>query len=244
MVAACGWMAVGGSWAEETEIRESLSREIEITQEGATAAALEQGGEVFHFEWKLGGFLGVLAGLFVPDDGDAQLSFVPVPDKGAVAIQLLVTADGHEGEYFLYGAEVDQESGSTVAVWSSQVFRDERKDKEQDITEGDIIDFASVIYHMRRDPPRERTPMTIWNSGKIYPVAMEPTGVERRKIQHEKVEVQGYAVRGVEVDGKSSFRDKMFLYFLDDVETTPAMIIGKRSVIKIKASLVGHDKSR
>ena len=66
---------------------------------------------------------------------------------------------------------------------------------------------------------------------------------KRRKVSHKKVEVQGFAVRGVEVDGKSSFKDKMLLYFLNDEEKTPAQIVGKRSLIKIKASLVGHDKS-
>ena len=236
------FLTVSG-YAQESEVRESLSREIQTTQETATEAALERGGEVFHFKWRLGGFIGILAGLFVPDDGDALLSFVPVPERGMIAIELLITADGREGEYFLYGAEVDKDSGSTVSVWSSQVFRGERKDREQEVTEEDVIDFASVLYHLRRSPPSDRTPVTIWNSGKFYPVAMEPLGVEKRKVYKQKADVKGFAVRGVEIDGKSSFKDKLFLYFLDDEESTPAQIVGKRGGIRIKASLVGHEAS-
>ena len=225
----------------DEEVRRTLTREIEITQEEAIADALESGGEVYPFRWKLGGFLGILAGLFVPDDGDAVLTFVPVDNGERVEIELLITAPNREGEYFLYGAEVDRQSGSTLAVWESQFFRGEGKSKEQDIDEPDVIDFASVLYRVRRSPPEVTTPMTIWNGGKTYPVVLQPLGVEMRKVDRQKIYVRGYSVLGVEVEGKSSFKDKMFLYFLADEVATPAQIVGKRGMIKVKASLTASE---
>lgn len=233
----CGLEAIVSIASAGDEVRRTLTRAIEITHEEAAADALDRGGEVFQFRWKLGGLLGVLAGLFVPHDGDALLTFVPVHNGERVEIELLVTAPNRDGEFFLYGAEVDQRTGSTLAVWESQFFRGEGKSKEQDIDEADVIDFASVLYRVRRSPPEVTIPMTIWNGGKTYPVVLQPLGVEKRKVSKQKMPTRGFSVLGVEVDGESSFKDKMFVYFLEDEGMTPAQIVGKRGLIRVKAFL-------
>ena len=153
-------------------------------------------------------------------------------------IQMLITAPKREGEYFLYGAEVDERSGSTEMIWSSYVFKGKGKDREQDICAPDIIDFASAIYRLRWSPPREPTRMTIWSGGKTYAAEIRPLKPEQRKIAGVKVEVQGYAVRGAKVDGKESFKDNMTLYFARNGRSTPVEILGKRGWVKLRIQLL------
>ena len=59
---------------------EAASRSIGIDLENAARVAVERGGEAVHMRWKFSGFLGFLAGLFLPNSGDALLTFIPDPD--------------------------------------------------------------------------------------------------------------------------------------------------------------------
>ena len=215
-----------------------LSRPIDSTTSAAARNAIASGGEVVRLHWKIGGFLGAVAGLFLPNKGEGVLTFVPEEDE-RMRIQLLITAPKREGEYFLYGAEVNARSGSTLAAWSSQSFRGERKDREEKIDAPSLIDYASAIYRLRWNPPTRRTRMTIWSSGKTYPVDLLPLGVERRKIGGEKIEVRGYAVRGAVVDGERSFDDKIDIYFANDERATPVEIVGKRGMIRTRIRMTG-----
>jgi hypothetical protein len=220
------------------EVKDELSRAIETDPTAAANAATESGGEIVRMRWKLGGFLGFVAGLFVPSSGDALLTFVP---NGAERqeIQLLITTPGRQGEYFLYGAEIDPGSTTTTAVWSSYVFKDRKREREQRIEQKDVIDFASAIYHLRNSPPRRTTRFTIWNGGSTYPVEVEPLRPERRKISGQPTDVQGFEVRGVEVDGQKAFEEKFTLYFARDSRSTPVGISAKRGMIRLRMERVG-----
>ena len=219
------------------EPREELSRPVETDPERAASAAERRGGEVLRLRWKLAGFLGTLVGLFVPSEGDALLTFVPAPDD-RTEIQILVTAPRRDGEYFLYGASIDERSGATERVWDSYAFRDSRKAREQEIEEAETIDYASAVYHLRWNPPGDAARMTIWNHGSTYPVEVEPLEVETRKIRGKKTEVRGYVIHGVEIDGKRSFDDKFFVYFAKDESSTPVEIAGKRGLLRVRIQLV------
>jgi len=219
------------------EPSETLSRPIETDPARAASAAEERGGEVLRLHWKLAGFLGALVGLFVPNEGDALLTFVP-DQEDRTEIQILVTAPRRSGEYFLYGAAIDVTTGTTERVWDSYVFRDRRKDREQEIRESEIIDYASAVYRLRWNPPSDAARMTIWNHGDTYPVEVEPLDAETRKIQGKKTQVRGYVIHGVEVDGKRSFDDKFFVYFARDEHSTPVEIAGKRGLIRVRIQLV------
>jgi hypothetical protein len=198
--------------------------------------ARADGGEVFHMRWSLGGFLGTLAGLFVPSHGDALLTFVP-HDEDRTRIGLLISAPRREGEYFLYGADIATD-GSTRAAWDSSVFRGEKKEREQSFEQGDVIDIASAIQHLRRHPPQRTTRMRIWSGGKFYPVEIEPLGRKTRRYQGKEVAVRGYSVRGVRTEGEGRFRDKLFLYFALDEAATPMEIVGRRSLVRLRLRLV------
>jgi hypothetical protein len=214
-----------------------LSRPFEIDHDRAAEAAAARGGEVLHLRWKLRGLLGALAGLFVPSSGDGLLTLVE-PSEDRVEIQLLITAPKHEGEYFLYGAEIDRGSGLTEAIWSSYTYKESRRDREDRIHSKDVIDVASGIFHLRRDPPDETIELQVWSDGKLYPVEVVPLGTETRKISGKRILVRGYAVRGLDVKGRPRFKDKYFLYFAEDGAATPVEIIGKRGLVSVRIQLV------
>lgn len=226
-----------GATKEAEDVREVLTRQIPMTLPEARDRTAQRGGEALDYQWSLGGFLGTIAGLFVPSHGNALLSFVPTR-PGHVEIQILITAPKRDGEYFLYGAEVDRQSGDTTAVWSSYTFRGRRKDREQEVSEPDIIDFASAIYHLRSDLPRTDLEMTIWNGGSTYPVVVEHLGTSTRTIDGKKQQVRGYVVVGSSEQGKPAFKERYFLYFSDDERVLPAQIVGKRGLIQLKLDLV------
>ena len=229
---------VAAPWADE--VRDHLTRDVETGHDDAARAATARGGEVLRLEWKLGGFFGVLAGLFVPSTGKALLTFVPAAEE-QTEIQLLVTAPKRKGEYMLYGASIEERSGSLASVWSSSEFHGEYEAREQDIDGENIIDYSSVIWRLRWHPPETSTRMTIWSQGKIYPANIVPLGPSRRKIRGEKIDVRGYLVRGAKVDGKRSFDDSIYVYYSHDANATPVEIVGKRGLIQVRIRLVGSE---
>jgi len=236
-LAVCGGLLALVAVAVAGEPRDRLTRPVETDPVRAADTAARRGGEVLQLRWKLAGFLGALVGLFVPNEGDALLTFVP-DSADRTEIQILVTAPKRHGEYFLYGAAIDERTGDTAQVWDSYAFRDDRKEREQEIDQPEVIDYASAVYHLRWEPPSEVTRMTIWNHGSTYPVEVEPLDVETRKIHGKKTEVRGYVIRGVEVEGKPSFDDKFFVYFARDEYSTPVEIAGKRGVMRVRIQLI------
>ncbi len=222
---------------DPSPVRDTLSRTVHTDPALAREAALKRGGEVYPFRWRLGGFLGAIAGLFVPNHGDAQVTFVSEADSELMEIEVLITAPKREGEYFLYGAALAKEDADTQQVWEAQSFRGKTKEKEQDVEKDGQIDFASAIYYLREHPPKVRTRMTIWNNGKTYPVDVQPLGLSTRKIAGEKIEVLGYSVIGVESEDGNTFKDDLYLYYLPDDRSTPAQIVGKRGPIILRLTL-------
>lgn len=218
------------------EVRNELSRSIWTVPEEAARAASAGDGEAVRLDWKLGGFFGPLAGLFVPRRGEAMLTFVP--SAGATEITLLVTSSKRQGEYMLYGASVEEPTGAVRAVWSSQNIRDKIKQREQSIERSDVIDFASVVYRLRWSPPDRPSQVTIWSHGKTYPADIEPLGPSTRKISGKKIEVRGYSVRGTKIDGRRAFKDRFDVYFARDAAATPVEIVGSRALINVRMQLV------
>lgn len=221
-------------------VRDQLTREVALDIPSARQRALDRGGDVFPFRWKIGGFLGLLAGLFVPNSGDALMT-ITVNEEDRTVIEVLITAPNREGEHFLYGSEIDRATGATSSVWSSQSFRGKRKDKEQEIRDPTVISYATAILRLRWNPPESPIRIRVWNDGKIYPADVEPIAPHPRKISGHEIEVRGYGIRGAIVDGKPSFDDKMFLYFALDEAATPVEILGKRSILKVRVQLVDEE---
>ena len=222
------------------EVRQQISRPIVTDHEDAVRAAVANGGEVIRMRWKLSGFLGTLIGLFIPSTGDALISFAP-RGENRTEIGFLVTSRQRDGEYFLYGAEIDEVSRSTRAVWSSQWFRRELKQREQAVDAPNIIDYASTIYRLRWDPPDGKTRMTIWSGGRTYPVEIVPLKEGARKIAGTKIRTRGYRVRGVKMKGQRTYHDDIWIYFALDERAIPVEFVGKRGPIKTRIRMIGTE---
>jgi len=204
----------------------------------AAQNAIAGGGEVIRLRWKLSGFLGFIAGLFVPNTGEALLTFVPLPDD-RVKIEFLVTSEKRQGEYYLYGAEVDRRSGSAIAIWNSEKIKDRRKDSEVRVDDPQTIDYASAVYRLRWYGPDEPHPMTVWDRGRSYSAEVEPLKVQEHKIDGARIDVRGYEIHGMKGGEGQPFDDKIWLYFAQDDHATPVEIIGKRGLIKARIEMVG-----
>lgn len=201
----------------------------------APAAAHER--EVLEYRWRLLGFAGAVAGMFLPNDGAATLSTGPEAD-GAVTSELHLTADtGDDGEFWRYGARLDPRDGRTLKAWSSYLFRGEKKAKEKVLGQEGIIDIASGIYLIRRDPPRSRRALRIWSDGKEYPVEVVPRGTERREVAGRKVPVRRYSIVGVQRPGERLWKGSLDLWLTEDASAIPVEILVERGWASVRLRL-------
>lgn len=219
------------------DVRQEVSRPIETEHDRASRAVVVDGGEAIRMQWKLGGFLGTLIGLFIPSTGEALISFAPRADD-RTEFGFLVTSVKREGEYFLYGAEIDERSRSTEVVWSSQMFRGELKQREQEVEDPDVVDYAAGFYRLRWDPPTTKTRMTLWSEGKTYPVDVVPLEEDVRKIAGKKIKTRGYRVRGAKVDGERTYDNELWVYFSLDERATLVEFVAKRGMVKARVRMV------
>jgi len=231
------FLVVPRSFTAVDTAEQSPMRAVEPDPDAAARSAIGDGGEAIRMRWRFSGFLGRLASLFVPSSGDALVTSVARPGARR-EIEFLVTSPKRDGEYLLYGAQIDQTSGSTVKIWSSRMFRGELEQMQKQIDQPQVIDYASVIHHLRWSAPEQATKMTIWSDGDSYAAEVVPLKTQTRKVAGERVAVRGYVVRGDEADGKDSFDDKFYIYFARDERSTPVEIVGKRGWIGVKMQLV------
>jgi hypothetical protein len=202
------------------------------------APAAGHESEVLSYKWRLQGFTGALAGMFLPNDGSATLSTGPEPD-GMVQSELHLTADSSPGgEFWRYGARLDPRDGRTLKAWSTYLFRGERKSKEKELGAAGTIDIASGIYLIRRDPPKTKRAMRIWSDGKEYPVEVVPRALEWRKIAGRQVPVRRYSIIGVVRPGERLWKGSLDLWLTQDEAATPVEILVERGWAAVRLKLV------
>jgi hypothetical protein len=202
----------------------SLLLSVLLLGAAPAGSAVQAEREELHYRWRLSNFLGVLAGLFFPDQGDGVLTVEPQGD-GTVRSELLITSEeGGDGEYFRYGSIVDRGSGQALRAWSSYSWRGEQKSKSGEIEGQGVVDVASAIVLLRRDLPARPRRMEIWSEGKLYPVVVIPLAEESRSIGGHRVATRHFSVRGVELDGGRRWRGRLDLWLARDAEATPVEI--------------------
>ena len=199
--------------------------------------AHEASQEVLRYRWHLKGVRGALAGLFLPNHGEGSL-VTSQEAGGNLTSELLITAQARSrDEFWRYGAELDPEAGRTLRAWSSYLFRGERKSKETELRQDDVVDIASGIYLLRQDPPAERLRMRIWSDGKVYPVVIVPGGRTTRRLNGRSVPARHYSIVGLEEPGERRWNGRMELWLAEDEAATPVEILIERSWAGVKLEL-------
>ena len=204
----------------------------------AAPAAAQPGNETeeFHYRWRLGGLGGAIAGLFLPNHGDGVLSFTPRDDR--LEGELLITSEeSREGEFWRYGAEIDRRSLSAKRAWSNYEWKGKSSSKSQEIEVPDVMDVASGIYAIRRDPPQVARRMDIWSDGRIYPVVVIPRGEDTREVAGRKIPTRRYSIRGYDAPGRRKWKGSLELWLAEDAAATPVEIRIERSLADLRLEI-------
>jgi hypothetical protein len=195
--------------------------------------------ESFEYHWQLRNFLGTLAGLFLPRQGDGSLTFKSLAN-GHMQSELTITSGAaRQGEYFRYGSEIDTRTLQPIRAWSSYSWRGETKSKSSPIEQTGVLDIASGIYSIRLDPPEKTRRMEIWSDGKIYPVVVIPLGAESRRLRDgKKIDVRHYSIRGIDVPERGNrWKGKLDLWLARDEVSTPVEILLSRNLADVHLEL-------
>jgi hypothetical protein len=222
----------------------TLAGTLAFPGRGVAAPAAD---EAFHYRWSLRNFVGVIAGLFLPRQGDGELTSKLQPN-GHLTSELTITSNGHEGEYWRYGAEIDPDHLQPIRAWSSYAWHGKSKSKKSDIDQrgGDqhgVLDIVSGIYSIRRDPPTRSRRLSIWSDGDLYDVVVIPRGIERRSLgDGTSVETRHYAIRGVDLPGKDEWKGKIDLWLAKDEAATPVVIQISRALADVRLELKSMPK--
>lgn len=192
--------------------------------------------EQFQYRWQLKNFMGAIAGLFLPNQGEGSLTFRTT--NGHLRSELMLTSSASEaGEYFRYGSEIDKSTLQPIRAWSSYSWRGESKAKSEEIEKRGVLDVAAGIFAIRRDPPDKSRRMEIWSDGKIYPVVVIPRGMENRKLTSRSIQTRHYQIRGVEVPGRRKWKGKMDLWLATNEAATPVEIVISRNLADVRMEL-------
>jgi hypothetical protein len=195
--------------------------------------------EEFRYRWQLRNFMGAVAGLFLPRQGEGSLTFKRT--NGHLKSELTITSPQSKQEgYFRYGSEVDVLTLQPIRAWSAYSWRGESKSKNEAVDEEGVLDVAAGIYAIRNDPPTKSRRMQIWSDGKIYPVVVIPLGIETRQLPHGKVKARHYSIRGVNVPGERKWKGKLDLWLATNEAATPVEILISRNMADVRMELMSR----
>lgn len=203
------------------------------------ASAAEPGGEErYVYQWELKKLAALVGGILIPGQGTGLLTYEPQAD-GRLQSELLITSDQSKaGEFWRYGAVIDRKAGRTLRAWSSYLWRGEEKSENERIDQAGVIDVASGIYQIRKNPPTKPRRMKIWSDGKIYPVLVVPKGEDVRTLPDgRKVPTRHYQIRGLDIEGERFWKGHMDLWLAKDEIATPVEIHFDRSLVGVRLKL-------
>lgn len=190
--------------------------------------------EEIRYRWDLGGFLGVVAGLFLPDEGRGVMTIEPDGD-GHLRSELMVTSpESREGEFWQYGSRIDAATGHAVEAWDAYRWRGEEDHDRQEIEVPGVHDMVSAIYSIRQKLPETAHRMKVWSDGKIYPVVVIPNGEEARTVAGREIPTLHYTVRGYRSGEGRHWKGSLELWLAQDEAATPVEIHIRRSFAKLR----------
>lgn len=183
------------------------------------------GDEMLVYTWKVEGIKGLILRLVAPGRGEGSLTTVLNP-RGHFETELHMSAEKRrQGDFWRYGSSVDPGSQRSLRAWSAQKIGDDEKSRQADLEGEDVIDLASGILLVRRDPPTSRRLMRIWSSGRIYPVVIEPQGETWTEFRGRRTRLGIYSIRGYSVPGEREWKGGIELHLADDRSATPVEMI-------------------
>lgn len=192
--------------------------------------------EQFQYRWQLKNFVGAVAGLFLPRQGEGSLTFKTT--NGHLRSELMITSSSsRQGEYFRYGSEIDKRTLQPIRAWSAYSWRGESKSKSEEIEKQGVLDVAAGIFAIRSDPPVKSRRMEIWSDGKIYPVVVVPLGTETRKLAGKSIRARHYSIRGVSLPDRRKWKGKLDLWLTTDAAATPVEIVISRNLADVRMEL-------
>lgn len=195
--------------------------------------------EEFVYHWQLRNFVGAIAAIFLPSQGEGSLVFKTLKNGHLLSELTITSSASKEGEYFRYGSEMDVKTMQPLRAWSSYSWRGEVKSKSGEIEEKGVMDIASGIFTIRQNPPEKPRRMQIWSDGKIYPVLVMPLEVQKRKNLDGKstIEVRHYSIRGIDVPDQRKWKGKLDLWLTRDDASTPVEILVSRNLADVRMEL-------
>ena len=207
-----------------------VAASLPATAAGATAP------EELRYRWHLGRFLGRVAGLFLPSEGDGVMTLRQ--SDGAYVTELVITSEhSRDGEFWRYGSRIDPANGHAERAWSSYRWRGEAKSEQEDLTQDGVMDIVAGIYTIRRETPTSTRRMEIWSDGKIYPVEVVPRGHEMRTIDGRDVLTRHYTVRGYKTPSGRQWKGALELWLATDAAATPVEIHITRNLAALQLRL-------
>ena len=197
-----------------------------------------QANEEFRYHWQLKNFMGAIAGLFLPRQGEGSLTFHR--SNGHLKSELTITSAQSTDGYFRYGSEIDVRTLQPIRAWSAYSWRGESKSKNEPVDKSGVLDVAAGIYAIRSDPPTKSRRMEIWSDGKIYPVVVIPLGTEIRRLPSGKIRANHFSIRGVQVPGERRWKGKLDLWLTPDQNATPVEILISRNLADVRMELMSR----
>ena len=184
-----------------------------------------EGDELLVYRWKVEGIKGLILRLVAPGRGEGSLTTVLNAD-GHFETELHMSAEKRrQGDFWRYGSSVDPEARRSLRAWTAQKIGDKEKEGEADLEGDDVIDLASGILLVRRDPPTMRRRMRIWSNGKLYPVIIEPRGEDHAPFRGKQTRLRRYAISGYRVPGEREWKGGLELLLADDESATPVEML-------------------
>ena len=196
------------------------------------------GDEMLVYRWKVEGIKGLLLRLVAPGKGEGSLTTV-LNGEGHFETELHMSAERRrKGDYWRYGSSVDPVAKRSLKAWTAQKIGEKEKANEADLEDDDVIDLASGILLVRRDPPTLRRRMRIWSNGKLYPVVIEPRGEGRARFRGRLAKVRRYAISGYRVPGEREWKGGLELHLADDPSATPVEMYVLNKGVRARLELV------
>lgn len=222
---------------------------------------LGEGGEEFHYSWRLRGGLSWVAGLRFPTSGVGELRNQPKEGSGSFESQLLITAPDNRNGYYIYRSEIDPHGSKTLMSYYGygwgQKHRNERtlfdyvkrlartrkvtpdkvENRVRQIPSQNMRDILTGIHYLRENADKIQAPVRseIYSEGKTYPVLFRPLGNASYEFKGQKIATRGFLITAA--PGGRKFPGGVRVWISQDGRNIPFRIEIQRTGASVQLDL-------